>query len=112
MRFDNLPLNRHPVRRTPRPPAMRPRCRHPRADDQHLVSALRVHAFTGGARPTVVMPRTDRPGGTARLAVHRGSLLRVTTASQHPWRLRIGGPDGTVHTHTARRATTDVRHED
>ncbi|MGW6908242.1 alpha-xylosidase [Streptomyces sp. NPDC054940] len=89
------------------------------ADDQHPVSAwaddveLRIHAFADGARRTVVIPRTDALGETARFDVHReGDRLRVTTDSPHPWRLRIGGPGGTVHTNTAGRATTEVRYED
>ncbi|SDP75069.1 Glycosyl hydrolases family 31 [Streptomyces sp. cf386] len=89
------------------------------ADDQHPVSAwaddveLRIHAFADGARRTVVIPRTDALGETARFEVHReGDRLSVTTDSPYPWRLRIGGPGGTVHTNAAGRATTEVRYED
>ncbi|MFE9426006.1 alpha-xylosidase, partial [Kitasatospora sp. NPDC006697] len=78
------------------------------ADDQHPVSAwadnieLRVHAFTDGAERTLQIPRTDGPGHTAAFHLHReGDRLRVTTDSPHPWQLRIGGPNGTLHTHPA-----------
>ncbi|MER5935771.1 alpha-xylosidase [Streptomyces sp. NPDC001928] len=88
-------------------------------DDRRPVSAwadgveLRVHAFADGARRTVVIPRTDGPGETARFDVHReGDHLRVRTDSPHPWRLRIGGPEGTVHSITAGRATTEWRYEE
>ncbi|GAA4079569.1 hypothetical protein [Streptomyces shaanxiensis] len=77
------------------------------ADDVELM----VHAFADGARRTVVIPHTDGPGETARFDVHRaGDHLRVTTDSPYPWRLRIGGLGGTVH--TARPATTELRYED
>ncbi|MFE5812899.1 alpha-xylosidase [Streptomyces sp. NPDC056479] len=89
------------------------------ADDRHPVSAwaddveLRIHAFADGARRTVVIPRTDALGETARFDVHReGGRLSITTDSQHPWRLRIGGPGGTVYTNTAGRARAEVRYED
>ncbi|MFI7413169.1 alpha-xylosidase [Streptomyces sp. NPDC049627] len=88
------------------------------ADDQHPVSAwadgveLRVHAFADGAERTVVIPRPDGPGEMARFDIRReGDHLRVTTDSPHPWRLRIGGPDGTVHTNAAGRATTELRYD-
>ncbi|MEU4584519.1 alpha-xylosidase [Kitasatospora aureofaciens] len=74
------------------------------ADDQRPVSAwaegveLRVHAFADGAERTVVIPRSDGPGETARFHVRRtGDRLTVATDSPHPWQLRIGGPDGALH---------------
>ncbi|MFJ9282696.1 alpha-xylosidase [Kitasatospora aureofaciens] len=74
------------------------------ADDQRPVSAwaegveLRVHAFADGAERTVVIPRSDGPGETARFHVRRtGDRLTVATSSPHPWQLRIGGPDGALH---------------
>ncbi|MFE9017175.1 alpha-xylosidase [Streptomyces sp. NPDC007808] len=89
------------------------------ADDSHPVSAwadgveLRVHAFADGAERTVVIPSPDGPGETARFGIRReGDRLHVTTDSPHPWRLRIGGPDGTVHTNAEGRATTELRYED
>ncbi|MFD7902397.1 alpha-xylosidase [Kitasatospora sp. NPDC059747] len=73
-------------------------------DDQRPVSAwaegveLRVHAFADGAERTVVIPRGDGPGETARFHLRRtGDRLKVTTDSPHPWQLRIGGPDGALH---------------
>ncbi|WP_406322373.1 alpha-xylosidase [Streptomyces sp. NBC_00519] len=78
------------------------------ADDQQPVSAwadgveLRVHAFADGAERTVVIPRIDGPGETARFHLRRrGDRLHVTTDSPHPWQLRIGGPNATVHTRPA-----------
>ncbi|AZQ39816.1 alpha-xylosidase [Streptomyces cyaneochromogenes] len=89
------------------------------ADAQHPVSAwaddieLRIHAFADGARRTVVIPRTDTLGETAHFDVHReGDRLSVTTDSPHPWRLRVGGPGGTVYTNTAGRGRAEVRYED
>lgn len=89
------------------------------ADDQRPVSAraehveLRVHAFTDGAERTVVVPRTDGPGETARFQVRReGDRLRVTTDSPHPWQLRIGGPDAIRHPGTAGPAVSDFLYED
>ncbi|RAG80899.1 alpha-xylosidase [Streptacidiphilus pinicola] len=74
------------------------------ADDQHPVSAwadgveLRVHAFADGAERTVVIPSPDGPGESARFHLRReGDRLHVTTDSPHPWQLRLGGPEGTVH---------------
>lgn len=88
------------------------------ADDQCPVSVradgvgLRVHAFGDGARRRGVIPRMDGFGETARFDIRReGDRLRITTDSPHPWRLRIGGPGGIVHTNTAGRATTDFRYE-
>ncbi|MFE9404181.1 alpha-xylosidase [Streptomyces sp. NPDC006530] len=85
------------------------------ADDQRPVSVwadgveLRVHAFSDGAERTVVVPRTDGPGETARFRVRRtGDRLRVTTDSPHPWQLRIGGPDGTLHVNPAETGVADV----
>ncbi|MFI7294731.1 alpha-xylosidase [Streptomyces sp. NPDC050121] len=85
------------------------------ADDQHPVSAwadgveLRVHAFADGADHTVVIPGTDGPGETARFHLRRqGGRLHVTTDSPHPWQLRIGGPDGTVHTRPADTPEADL----
>ncbi|MCX5244225.1 alpha-xylosidase [Streptomyces sp. NBC_00201] len=78
------------------------------ADDQQPVSAwadgveLRVHAFADGAERTVVIPRIDGPGETARFHLRRrGDRLHVATDSPHPWQLRIGGPNATVHTRPA-----------
>ncbi|WP_256725428.1 hypothetical protein [Streptomyces sp. IMTB 2501] len=88
------------------------------ADDQRPVPAwaddveLRVHAFADGARRTVVIPSTNGPGETARFEVRReGDRLSVTTDSPHPWRLRTGGPDGTLHTNASGPATTEFRYE-
>ncbi|MER5639158.1 alpha-xylosidase [Kitasatospora sp. NPDC002227] len=74
------------------------------ADDQRPVSAwaegieLRVHAFADGAERTVLIPRPDSPGETARFHVRRtGDRLHVTTDSPHPWQLRTGSPSGTLH---------------
>jgi alpha-D-xyloside xylohydrolase len=85
------------------------------ADDQHPVSAwaddveLRVHAFADGAEQTLVIPSTDGPGETARFHLHRrGDRLHVTTDSSHPWRLRIGGPNATVHTRPADTSEADL----
>ncbi len=59
---------------------------------------LRVHAFADGAERTVVIPRSDGPGESARFHLRRtGDRLRVTTDSPHHWQLRIGGPDGALH---------------
>ncbi|MFJ7206087.1 hypothetical protein ACIQWR_21430 [Streptomyces sp. NPDC098789] len=73
------------------------------ADDQRPVSAwaegveLRVHAFADGAERTVVIPHTEGPGESARFTLRRtDDRLRVTTDSPHPWRVRIGGPDGAL----------------
>jgi len=89
------------------------------ADDQHPVSVwpedveLRVHAFADGAERTVVIPRPDGPGEAARFRVRReGDRLSVTTDSPCPWRLRTGGPAGTLHTKPPGTTTTDVPHED
>jgi alpha-D-xyloside xylohydrolase len=61
------------------------------ADDQHPVSAwadgveLRVHAFADGAEHTLVIPRADGPGETARFHLRRdGDRLWVTTDSPQP----------------------------
>lgn len=85
------------------------------ADDQHPVSAwadgveLRVHAFADGAERTVLIPRTDGPGETARFHLRRtGDRLRVTTDSTHPWQLRIGGPDGPLHVNPADTGEADI----
>ncbi|MFF4460884.1 alpha-xylosidase [Streptomyces mirabilis] len=85
------------------------------ADDQHPVSAwaddveLRVHAFADGAERIVVIPSTDGPGETARFHLHRrGDRLHVTTDSPHPWQLRIGGPNATVHTWPAGTSEADL----
>ncbi|MFC9243875.1 alpha-xylosidase [Streptomyces sp. NPDC057136] len=85
------------------------------ADDQHPVSAwadgveLRVHAFADGAEHTVVIPSTDGPGETARFHLRRrGGRLHVTTDSPHPWQLRIGGPNATVHTRPAGTSEADL----
>jgi alpha-D-xyloside xylohydrolase len=85
------------------------------ADDQHPVSAwadgveLRVHAFADGAEHTLVIPRADGPGETARFHVRRdGDRLRVSTDSPHPWQLRFGGPDGTLHTSPAGTREADL----
>jgi alpha-D-xyloside xylohydrolase len=85
------------------------------ADDQHPVSAwadgveLRVHAFADGAEHTLVIPRADGPGETARFHVRRdGDRLRVTTDSPHPWQLRLGGPDGTLHASPAGTLEADL----
>ncbi|AUG81814.1 alpha-glucosidase [Kitasatospora sp. MMS16-BH015] len=74
------------------------------ADDQHPVSAwadgveLRVHAFADGAERTVLIPRSDGPGESARFRLRRtGDRLHVSTDSPHAWQLRTGGPDGPVH---------------
>ncbi|MFD7337497.1 alpha-xylosidase [Streptomyces violascens] len=87
------------------------------ADDQRPVSAwadgveLRVHAFADGAERTVVIPRTDGPGETARFHLRRtGDRLRVTTDSTQPWQLRIGGPNGTLHVNPAGSREVDVPH--
>ncbi len=84
------------------------------ADDQRPVSAwaegveLRVHAFADGAEHTVTIPRSDGPGDTARFTVRRrGDRLKVTTDSPHAWQLRIGGPDGAVHTEPSGTAEAD-----
>ncbi|MEU6507584.1 alpha-xylosidase [Streptomyces sp. NPDC046942] len=89
------------------------------ADDQRPVSAwadgveLRLHAFADGARRTVVIPSANGPGEAARFDVRReGDRLRVTTDSPYPWRLRTGGPDGTLHTNIAGPATTEFRYEE
>ncbi|MER5542184.1 alpha-xylosidase [Streptomyces sp. NPDC002589] len=89
------------------------------ADDQRPVSAwaddveLRVHAFADGARRTVVIPSTNGPGEAARFEVRRkGERLSVTTDSPHSWRLRTGGPDGTLHTNASGPATTEFRYEE
>ncbi len=90
------------------------------ADDQHPVCAwaegveLRVHAFADGAERILEIPRTDGPGRTAVFQLRReGELLRVTTDSPHPWKLRIGGPAGTLHTQPAgtREAEFPTRRE-
>ncbi|MFF5973088.1 alpha-xylosidase [Streptomyces sp. NPDC012769] len=85
------------------------------ADDQRPVSAwadgveLRIHAFADGARRTVVIPRTDGPGETARFHVRRtGDRLHVTTDSPHPWQLRIGSPNATSHTRPAGTSEADL----
>ncbi|MFI9318297.1 alpha-xylosidase [Kitasatospora aureofaciens] len=85
------------------------------ADDQRPVSAwaegveLRVHAFADGAERTVVIPRSDGPGETARFHVRRtGDRLTVTTDSPHPWQLRIGGPDGALHVSSAGTAEAQL----
>ncbi|MEU1445936.1 MULTISPECIES: alpha-xylosidase [Streptomyces] len=85
------------------------------ADDQHPVSAwaddveLRVHAFADGAERIVVIPSTDGPCETARFHLHRrGDRLHVTTDSPHPWQLRIGGPNATVHTWPAGTSEADL----
>ncbi|WBO61600.1 alpha-xylosidase [Streptomyces camelliae] len=85
------------------------------ADDQHPVSAwadgveLRVHAFADGAEHTLVIPRADGPGETARFQLRRdGDRLRVTTNSPHSWQLRLGGPDGTLHTSPAGTLEADL----
>ncbi|WP_055715917.1 alpha-xylosidase [Streptomyces torulosus] len=85
------------------------------ADDQRPVSAwadgveLRVHAFADGAERTVVIPRPDGPGDTARFHVRRdGDRYHVTTDSPHPWHLRTGGPDGALHSVTGGPATIEV----
>ncbi|WP_033318469.1 hypothetical protein [Streptomyces yerevanensis] len=85
------------------------------ADDQHPVSAwadgveLRIHAFADGSEHTVVIPSTDGPGETARFHLRRrGDRLHVTTDSPHPWQLRIGGPDATVHTRPAGTSETGL----
>ncbi|MER5799153.1 alpha-xylosidase [Streptomyces mirabilis] len=85
------------------------------ADDQHPVSAwaddveLRVHAFADGAERIVVIPSADGPGETARFHLHRrGDRLHVTTDSPHPWQLRIGGPNATVHTWPAGTSEADL----
>ncbi|RKT19932.1 alpha-D-xyloside xylohydrolase [Streptomyces sp. 1114.5] len=74
------------------------------ADDQRPVSAwaegveLRVHAFADGAERTVLIPRSDGPGESARFHLRRtGDRIRVTTDSPHAWQVRIGGPDGALH---------------
>ncbi|MFF9643027.1 alpha-xylosidase [Kitasatospora aureofaciens] len=85
------------------------------ADDQRPVSAwaegveLRVHAFADGAERTVVIPRSDGPGETARFHVRRaGDRLTVATDSPHPWQLRIGGPDGALHVSPAGTAEAEL----
>ncbi|MET8545342.1 alpha-xylosidase [Kitasatospora sp. NPDC004799] len=85
------------------------------ADDQRPVSAwaegveLRVHAFADGAERTVVIPRADGPGESARFQLRRtGDRLRVTTDSPHPWQLRIGGPDGALHVSPAGTREADL----
>ncbi|MEU1663970.1 alpha-xylosidase [Streptomyces sparsogenes] len=85
------------------------------ADDQHPVSAwadgveLRVHAFSDGAEHTVVIPRPDGPGEMARFHLRRrGGQLHVTTDSPHPWQLRIGGPNATLHSRPAGTSETDL----
>ncbi|MFC0842513.1 hypothetical protein ACFH04_02010 [Streptomyces noboritoensis] len=68
-----------------------------------------MHAFADGAERTVVIPRTEGPGETARFQVRRtGDRLRVTTDSPHPWRLRIGGPDGPLHVSPAGTGEAEV----
>lgn len=58
------------------------------------------------------VPFRLRPAAAARFDVRRDKdRLRVTADSPHPWRLRIGGPGGMVHTDSAGRATTDFPHE-
>ncbi|MGW2618139.1 alpha-xylosidase [Streptomyces sp. NPDC001500] len=88
------------------------------ADDRRPVSAwaenveLRVHAFADGARRTLVIPRPDGPEAAARFHVRRdGDLLRVTTDSPHPWRLRLGGPDGVLHLAAAGAGTAAFPYE-
>lgn len=85
------------------------------ADDQHPVAAwadgveLRVHAFTGGAERTVVIPRTDGPGEVARFQLRRqGDRFHVTTDSPHPWQLRTGGPRGRAHPQPAGTPRADL----
>ncbi|MGW5610926.1 alpha-xylosidase [Streptomyces sp. NPDC003753] len=85
------------------------------AEDQRPVSAwadgveLRVHAFADGAERTLVIPRADGPGETARFHLRRdGDRLRITTNTPHPWQLRLGGPDGTLHTSPAGTPAADL----
>ncbi|WP_191877661.1 hypothetical protein [Streptomyces filipinensis] len=59
-----------------------------------------------------MIPSANGPGETARFEVRReGDRLGVTTDSPHPWRLRTGGPDGTLHINAAGPATTEFRYE-
>ncbi|MFE0458824.1 alpha-xylosidase [Kitasatospora sp. NPDC058965] len=87
------------------------------ADDQHPVSAwadgveLRVHAFADGAERTVVIPRSDGPGESARFHLRReGDLIRVSTDSPYAWNLRLGGPYGTLHAAPAGTAEAEFRY--
>ncbi|MFF9838742.1 alpha-xylosidase [Streptomyces sp. NPDC013740] len=102
--FDTLPL-------LARPDSVLPLA----ADDRHPVSAwangveLRVHAFADGAERTVVVPRPEGPGESARFHVRRtGDRLRVTTDSPHPWQLRVGGPEGIPYAVPAGTGETEV----
>ncbi|MFI0986243.1 alpha-xylosidase [Streptomyces exfoliatus] len=85
------------------------------ADDQRPVSdwadgvELRVHSFADGAERTLVIPRSDGPGEAARFHLRRrGDRLHVTTDSRRPWHLRIGGPDGSVHSQPADTLEADL----
>ncbi|MEU9292381.1 alpha-xylosidase [Streptomyces sp. NPDC048266] len=85
------------------------------ADDQRPVSVwqdgveLRVHAFADGAERTLAIPDTEGPGEAARFRLRRrGDRLHVATDSRHPWRLRVGGPDGTLHARPAGTAEADL----
>ncbi|GAA3438071.1 hypothetical protein [Kutzneria kofuensis] len=56
----------------------------------------------------MVIPSAAGPGETARFHLRReGDLLRVTTDSPHPWRLRLGGPDGPSHASPAGTRTAE-----
>ncbi|MEV4560722.1 hypothetical protein AB0K51_27505, partial [Kitasatospora sp. NPDC049285] len=85
------------------------------ADDSRPVSdwadgvTLLVHAFADGAERTVVIPRSDGPGESARFRLRRtGDRLHVTTDSPAAWTLRLGGPDGPVHAHPAGTAEAEL----
>ncbi|OKJ61638.1 alpha-xylosidase [Streptomyces sp. CB02261] len=85
------------------------------ADDQRPVSVwqdgveLRVHAFADGAERTLAIPDTEGPGEAARFRLRRrGDRLHVTTDSRHPWRLRVGGPDGPLHACPAGTGEADL----
>jgi alpha-D-xyloside xylohydrolase len=56
-----------------------------------------------------VIPRADGPGETARFHLRRdGDHFRVTTNSPDLWQLRLGGPDGTLHTSPAGTLEADL----
>ncbi|WP_411543828.1 helix-turn-helix domain-containing protein [Kitasatospora sp. DSM 101779] len=77
-------------------------------EDQRPVTAwadgveLRVLAFADGAERTVTVPRTGGLGDAARFHLRAtGERLTVTTDSPHSWHVRIGGPDGPLHSRPA-----------
>ncbi|MFF4339106.1 alpha-xylosidase [Kitasatospora sp. NPDC001540] len=85
------------------------------ADDSRPVSdwadgvTLLVHAFADGAERTVVVPRSDGPGESARFHLRRtGDRLTVTTDSAAPWSVRLGGPEGPLHARPAGTAEAEL----